>query len=90
MAQDKRYNTVRILIEGGHVTGFAGIFEVIPLSVVALDFGSNYVRFKRLVNNPSRFRLKDIFILASIFGISEMAMIDLIIATIKNKRKNNG
>ena len=88
MAQDRRYGTVRILIEGGHVTNFSQIFENIPLSVVAIDFGSNYVRFKRLVENPSRLKLRDIFILANLFGISEMAMITLIVGPlIKNKRK---
>ena len=87
MAQDKRYNTVRILIEGGHITGFAEIFEHIPLSVVALDLGSNYVRFKRIVGNPSRIKLRDIFILSRLFGITEMAMVALILSTIKNRRK---
>jgi hypothetical protein len=87
MSHDKRYITVRILIEGGHITGFAEMFEHIPLSVVALDLGSNYVRFKRLVGNPSRLKLTDIFILAHLFGITEMSMIALIISTIKNKRK---
>ena len=89
MAQDKRYSTVRFLIEGGHITLFSQIFETIPLSVVAIDYGSNYVRFKRLVENPSRFRLKDIFILANLFGIPEMKMISLIAGPLlKNKRKN--
>jgi hypothetical protein len=88
MAQDKRYFTVRILIEGGHVTGFSQIFEHIPISVVAIDFGSNYVRFKRLVENPSRLKLKDIFILAHLFEIQEMTMITLIAnQLLKDKRK---
>jgi hypothetical protein len=87
MVQDKRYNTVRFLIEGGHISEFVEIFEYIPLSVVALDMGNNYVRFKRLVGNPSRIKLTDIFILARLFGITEMAMVALILATIKNKRK---
>jgi hypothetical protein len=88
MAQDKRYITVRILIEAGHITVFSQIFESIPLSVVALDFGSNYVRFKRLTKNPSRFKLRDIFILAHLFEVSEMTMITLIVSQLlKNKRK---
>jgi hypothetical protein len=88
MRQDKRYITVKILIEMGHITGFSQIFEHIPISVVAIDFGSNYVRFKRLVKNPSRLRLRDIFILAQLFRISEMVMITLILSQILNKQKN--
>lgn len=78
MLRDKRYNTARVLIEGGHVTIFVQLFDIIPLSVVAVDSGSNYVRFKRLVNNPSRFKLRDIFILAQLFNIPELTMITLI------------
>ena len=88
MAKDKRYITVRLLMEAGYVTSFSQIFEHMPLSVVAIDFGSNYVRFKRLVANPSRLRLRDIFILARLFDIPEMTMISLIIAQLsKNKIK---
>jgi hypothetical protein len=88
MGKDRRYLTVKILIEAGHVTGFSQIFEHIPISVVAIDYGSNYVRFKRLIENPSRFRLKDTFILAHLFEIPEMEMITLIVSQLsKNKRK---
>lgn len=31
-------------MEAGHVTSFTQIFDHIPLSVFAIDFGSNYVR----------------------------------------------
>jgi hypothetical protein len=88
MAQDKRYITVKVLIEAGHITVFSQIFETIPVSVVAIDFGSNYVRFKRLVQNPSRLKMRDTFILAHLFGIPEMMMITLIVSQLlKNKRK---
>jgi len=88
MGKDRRYITVRILIEAGHITDFSQIFENIPLSVVAIDYGSNYVRFKRLVENPSRFKLRDIFIMAHLFKIPEMTMINLIVSQLlKNKRK---
>ena len=88
MAKDKRYSTVRILIEGGHITGFFEIFDHIAVSVVAEDSGSNYVRFKRLIENPSRFKLKDIFLMARLFEIPEMTMITLIVnQQLKNKRQ---
>ena len=86
MAKDKRYITVKILMEAGHVTGFSQIFDHIPLSVVAIDFGSNYVRFKRLVANPSRLKLIDVFILAHLFEMPEMTMISLIIAQLSKSK----
>jgi hypothetical protein len=78
MPQDNRYTVVRILIEGGHITTFKQIFEYIPPTVVAKDYGSNYVRFMRPIKNPSNFRLKDIKILASLFQVDSMKMIELI------------
>jgi hypothetical protein len=89
MAKDKRYITVKILMEAGHVTDFAQIFDHIPLSVVANDIGSNYVRFKRLVANPSRMKLIDVFILARLFEMPEMTMISLIIAQLSKEKSKN-
>ena len=88
MVQDKRYSTVKYLIDSGYITSFSQIFESIPMSVVANDTGSNYVRFKRLAENPTRFRLKDLVILANLIGIPEMKIISLIMGSpSKNKRK---
>ena len=88
MVQDKRYSTVKYLIDSGYITSFSQIFESIPMSVVANDTGSNYVRFKRLAENPTRFRLKDLVILAKLIGIPEMKIISLIMGSpSKNKRK---
>jgi hypothetical protein len=76
--KDKRYQVVTILINGDYVKNFLGIFDHIPISVVAIDIGSNYVRFKRLINNPFNLRLRDINILANLFGIGLIKMVQLI------------
>jgi hypothetical protein len=77
MAKDNRYNTVKILIEGGHVKTFAEIFQHIPPSVVSNDFGSNYTRFVKLIDNPSDFKLRELYTLASQFEVDSKVMVDL-------------
>jgi hypothetical protein len=61
----------------------------IPKSVVAIDLGSNCVRFSRKIKNPATFKIVDIKNLASLFNIEFLKMIELIIHTI-NAKRNNG
>jgi hypothetical protein len=77
MPKDTRYKTVQILIDGGHIKTFAEIFEHIPPTVVSKDFGSNYTRFVKLIDNPSDFKLRELYTLASLFEVDSKVMIDL-------------
>jgi hypothetical protein len=77
MPKDSRYKTVKILIEGGHVKTFAEIFQHIPPSVVSNDFGTNYTRFVKLIDNPSDFKLRELYTLASHFQVDSKIMLDL-------------
>lgn len=74
---DKRYKTVKILIDNNHVKTLVEIFDTIPRSVVAQDFGTNFTRFDRLINNPELFRLKELYVLAQLFDVEEVKMVQL-------------
>jgi hypothetical protein len=89
MVKDKRYKVIKHLIEGGHIKSLSEIFDTIPKSVAARDFGTNYSRFTKLIENPANFRLKEIYTLARLFDIDERKMIDLAHTqhTSKGKRK---
>lgn len=87
MAKDKRYKTVYFLIQAGHIKFFGEIFETIPVSRVAIDFGSNYVRFKRKLKKPSSFKIRDIEILARLFEIDLEIMLKLLLLEIQKNRK---
>jgi hypothetical protein len=78
MPKDHRYTAVKVLIESGHIKIFKQIFDYIPVSVVSNSYGSNYTRFVRLIRNPSQFKLKDLVILASLFDVDSMKMIELV------------
>jgi hypothetical protein len=84
--KDKRYETVKILIENGHVMTIVKLFDTIPISVVAKDFGTNYLRFSNLVNNPEELKIKEIYTIAKLFEVDEMKVISLILNQIHSKR----
>ncbi|HJU45209.1 MAG TPA: hypothetical protein VJ647_00435 [Chitinophagaceae bacterium] len=91
MEKDKRYLTVKRLIESGYIHYFSEIFDNIPPSVVARDMGFNYNRLAKLITRVDGWLLKDIYELSSMFGIEDMTMITLIhnqhLRDKKNKRK---
>jgi hypothetical protein len=85
--KDKRYKTVKILIDNGLLKSLSDIFDTIPRSTVAKDFGTNFPRFDRLLNNVEQFRLKEIYTLASIFDVEEAKLLDLVHNQYVSKRK---
>jgi hypothetical protein len=77
MAKDRRYSTVKVLIETGNIKSFREIFDHIPKSVVYSDLGMNYTRFAKLIDNPALFTLLELITLSGFFGIDPKLMIDL-------------
>jgi hypothetical protein len=77
MAKDRRYSTVKVLIETGNIKSFREIFDHIPKSVVYSDLGMNYTRFAKLIDSPALFTLQELITLAGFFGIDSRKMIDL-------------
>lgn len=87
MSKDKRYATVKILMDTGNLTSLLEIFDTLPKTVVAKDFGTNYTRFDRLIRNPDDFKLKELYTLARLFEIDEMKMISLVHSQYISKKK---
>ncbi|MDP4216296.1 MAG: hypothetical protein Q8927_08840 [Bacteroidota bacterium] len=77
MAKDRRYSTVKVLIETGNIKSFAGIFDHIPKSVVYADLGMNYTRFTKLLSNPALFTLQELITLAGFMGIDPKIIIEM-------------
>jgi K+-transporting ATPase A subunit len=79
MVKDKRAKTVKLLIEHNEIKIFSQIFEHIPITIVATKaLGTNYERLTDRINNPGKFRMSDIVLLAAYFEVQERIMIDLI------------
>lgn len=85
MAKDRRYKTVKILIETGTITEFREIFDNIPKTIVAADMGTNYKRLLRLINDVEQFKVGDLLMLARFFDVDNMAFLKLVVAQAKGK-----
>ncbi|AXY76672.1 hypothetical protein D3H65_22930 [Paraflavitalea soli] len=76
--KDRRYLTVKRLIEAGHITVFKEIFDTIPPSRVAKDLGFNYLRLVKLTDQVDGWILKDVYELAKLIDVEGKVITDLI------------
>jgi plasmid maintenance system antidote protein VapI len=90
MVKDKRHKTVKILIEGSHVTEFSQIFEHIPKTAVANQLGIHFNRIQRMIESPGEIKINDLFMLSRYFEIDAKVLFDLIYnQKSKNKKKQS-
>lgn len=87
MVKNKRYKTVKILIEGGHVNEFWEIFEHIPKTTVAEELGIHFNRFNKFLDKPADMKVSDLFLLSSYFEIESNKMFELIQKQVSSARK---
>ena len=87
MTKDKRYTAVKSLIETGGIKSFREIFDYIPRKVVYKDLGVNYSRFKRLLDYPDLFTLRELITLSGLFSIDAKIIIDLAFTQCENDKK---
>lgn len=87
MPKDKRYKTIRILIEGNHISTFKEVFDHIPKTIVGKDLGIHFRRFNRMVIRVQEIKVKDIFQLSVFFGVDEMLVFNLIYTQLKKAKK---
>jgi hypothetical protein len=86
MTKDKRFKTVKLLIESNNITNFSDIFEHIPKTVIAKHLGTNYNRLSKLVDNVDLFSLRDLFRLARFFEVDDKVMLDLAFTQYSEKK----
>ena len=88
MVKDKRYKTVKILIETGNVTTFAAIFEHIPKTTVADELGIHFNRMSRMIENVNDIKVNDIFLFSGYFEIDAKVMFELVYNQRDTKKGN--
>jgi hypothetical protein len=74
---DRRYATVKTLIDGGAIKHLEEIFDYIPKRVVYSDLGVNYTRFINLVKHPDLFTLRELTTMAGFFKVDPKTFINL-------------
>jgi hypothetical protein len=78
MEKDRRYDIVKKLINGDQIDSFLDILDVIPKTTLARDIGMHHITFQKLLDEPDRFILHDIFKIASLIGVDKFTVVRII------------
>ena len=66
---DKRYDSIKIMIETGHITEFQQIFNYIPKSLLGKHLHTNNPRMTRLVSNVDDLTVHEIVSISALFNV---------------------
>lgn len=86
--KDKRYNTIKILIENHHISQLSDIFDTLPKTVLAKDMGMNYGRFLRKIKSLEWFDLKEIYTIADLINVDRNLVLKIIDSQASKNFKN--
>ncbi|GAA3916930.1 hypothetical protein GO495_19880 [Chitinophaga oryziterrae] len=84
---DKRYQTIKKLIDANKLANFAEIFEIIPPSVAASDLHLNYNSLRKRIEDHSIFTLNEFIRLADLINCDPRVLVDLALINIKKTKK---
>lgn len=87
MAKDKRYKTVKALIESGKLHDFQEIYDIVPKSVIGADLKINYYKSTKHFNNPGTFEVDEIIQLSKLIEVDDDVLYRLIAKTKKSATK---
>jgi hypothetical protein len=69
MNRDKRLDSIKIMIESGHITEFKQIFHYIPKSVIGKHLRTNNPRMSRLVLNVDELTVQEIVSISALINV---------------------
>lgn len=75
--KDPRYDTIQGLLKLGAIKQFTDIFNHIPYTAVARDFGTNNQRMKKMIADPSLWTLGEIWQLADWIGFNRKKLMEM-------------
>ena len=87
--KDKRYETVKILIDTGNLKRLSDIIDNIPPGILAKDLSTNYNRLIKVIENPSELRLRELVKLANLLGIDKTKFADIVISQLEKDADEN-
>lgn len=76
--RDRRYPTIKPMLDQGRIKSFTDIFLYLPKSVLAADLGKNLKRFNELLLHMEGFTIKDLVMISNLCGLSRMETFRLI------------
>lgn len=86
-AKKTGYETIKVLIEAGHIKQFGQIFDTVSRTNMAKDLGMNYQTFIYRLNRPVAFTLDQLFAIAKLIGVERRVVVDLVISQVDAKKK---
>jgi len=86
--RDPRYDTIRGLLQEKAIEKFTDIFNWIPYTVVANDFGTNNQRIKKMVADPSLWTLGEIYKLADFIGCNKKKLAEMAVDQVEDMNKD--
>ena len=84
---DKRYDSIKIMIETGHITEFQQIFNYIPKSLLGKHLHTNNPRMTRLVSNVDDLTVHEIFSISSLFNVDHTKITHIVFAQYLKDKK---
>ncbi|OQP52604.1 hypothetical protein A4H97_25105 [Niastella yeongjuensis] len=84
---DKRYESIKFMIETGHITEFRQIFNYMPKSPLGKYLHTNNPRITRLTSEVDDLTVQEIVSISSFFDVDYMKIIHLVFAQYIKDRK---
>lgn len=84
---DKRYDSIKIMIETGHITEFQQIFNYIPKSLLGKHLHTNNPRMTRLVSNVDDLTVHEIVSISTLFKVDYNKITHIVFAQYLKDKK---
>jgi hypothetical protein len=84
---DKRYDSIKIMIETGHITEFQQIFNYIPKSLLGKHLHTNNPRMTRLVSNVDDLTVHEIISISTLFNVDYTKITHIVFAQYLKDKK---
>ena len=87
MEKDHRYLPVKIMLLDGLIPNFKDIFRIVPKTIVAKDAGIKIVSFNMMIDNPNRFSIGKLRLIAHFIEVNPEVLVNLVLKAANEKDK---
>ena len=87
MNRDKRFDSIKVLIETENITEFKQVFDYIPKSVVGKQLGTNNPRMNRLMLRVDELTIQEVVKLSNTFNIEYTKLLVIVFKQYFNDHK---
>ena len=88
MSVDKRYDSIKVMIETGHITEFKQIFHYLPKSLLSKHLHTNNPRMTRLMENVDDITVHEIVLISMLFDVDYTKVSRIVFTQYFNDKKS--